>query len=103
MYSPELEWLLGGATAPQQRTVLNASARSGCSAPASDALPRASALESMAADRHTMLPSPPGVRAAERSRCNPSFYNGVEVIGGLPPRGPREPSDTFSPMPCRFL
>ncbi|KAG5503250.1 hypothetical protein GH5_04316 [Leishmania sp. Ghana 2012 LV757] len=103
MYSPELEWLLGGATAVQQRTVLKASARSGCSVPASDALPRASAPESMAVDCHTMLPSPPGVRTAERSRCNPGLYNDVQVIGGLPPRGPREPADTFSPMPCRFL
>ncbi|CAJ1027348.1 hypothetical protein Q4I30_004583 [Leishmania utingensis] len=103
MYSPELEWLLGNPAVVQQRKELTASAVSGCSTPALDSLHRATALDSTVDGGHTLPTRPLTTRAAERPRCTSGFYTNVQVIGGLAPRGPREPSDTFSTMPCRFL
>ncbi|CAG9575117.1 hypothetical_protein [Leishmania major strain Friedlin] len=103
MYSPELEWLLGSATPVQQRRELKVSPATGCSVPASDSLHRATKLDSTVVDGHAMSSRPPTAPSAQRSTCTPGFYNSVQVIGGLPQRGPRAAADTFSAMPCRFL
>ncbi|KAK7200348.1 hypothetical protein NESM_000088600 [Novymonas esmeraldas] len=94
MYSAELEWLLGGATASPHRQVAAVSAREHHSASASAQSTTTTPAAAAAAEVGTAATSRP---------CAPELYAGTVVVGALVPRGPRESADGFTAMPSRFL